>query len=350
MDDLEALGWFKVGAQSYRHYSGGRVAKRGRQWTATAVTGAAVGGHPTALQAMSYLEEYDSSFWSYGVCALGGANGVICCKLGFRDAAHRERREGWLVCYLNGGDSLPAFHRPIFEKHLFGIARCTRCLSAMAMVETRALREFDKSGSTENLYFVCVCGHPVWSVPAGTTGAFMRAFGPAETRRLRKERLRLAGGRHSSRAIREVLALQENRCLYCNRQFTGEVSPTKDHLLAIADGGTDWDTNLVMACWRCNCRRSDIPFRTYCKLLSRRQNQRILTHLVKRIVAMDILNLPGDAMAAFDGGLALHDARHPRFLNMQRRSVIVRRNVALNRLLPPTRSLIIKKHQQDHGR
>jgi hypothetical protein len=57
---------------------------------------------------------------------------------------------------------------------------------------------------------------------------------------------------------------------------------------------------------------------------------------------MDIRGLPNDAVASFDEGLARHDAKHPRFLNMRARSV-PGRNAARNQLLPRTRSLILKK-------
>ncbi len=59
---------------------------------------------------------------------------------------------------------------------------------------------------------------------------------------------------------------------------------------------------------------------------------------------MDVPNLPGDAVACFDEGLAYHNARHPRFRDMQSRSVIKGRYAAINQLLPGTRSLVLKKH------
>jgi hypothetical protein len=114
--DFEMSGWFKVGAQSYRHHCGARVAKRGRQWTATSITGSTFACHSTVLQAMAYLEEHDPAFWSYGDSAIEGANGNICCKLGFQDAAHMERKEGLFVCHLYGRTTFPVFLRPVFKK------------------------------------------------------------------------------------------------------------------------------------------------------------------------------------------------------------------------------------------
>lgn len=176
----------------------------------------------------------------------------------------------------------------------------------------------------------------------GLVSEFARAIGPAKTKWRREERLREAGGQHTPSERYEILALQNNRCIYCNRRFTNEIRYTADHLLPVADGGTNWALNIVMACSRCNLRRSDIPFRTYCRLLSPKQNQRILIHLAKRIKAMDIPNLPSDAVDSFDDGLAHHDAKHPRFVNMRNR-VIAGRNATRNRLLPRTRNLVLKK-------
>lgn len=343
MDDFEILGWIKVGPKSYRHHCGARVANRGRLWTATSITGATLAGHSTALQAMLYLQENDPSFWSYGHSATVGSTRGVWLTVGCLNADPRERREGAFVCYLDSGDSLPAFLKPVFKKHLFGRSHCQRCVRPMTLLETRALREFDQSGGTENLYFVCNCGYPVWSLDRRSVFDFMRAIGPAETKWRREERIRAAGGHHTPGEIHQLLVLQDNRCIYCDRQFTTEIRATEDHLLAVADGGTNWALNIVMACWRCNCRRSDIPFRTFCKLLSQRQNRRILTHLAKRIRAMDLVNLPDEAVASFDEGLAHHDAKHPRFVNMRLRNVISRRNTDRNELLPCTRRLILKK-------
>lgn len=350
MDDFEIRGWTKVGAQSYQHHCGARIAKRGRLWSATSIAGTMFAGHLTALQAISCLEERDSYFWSYGAGDMMTAKGGVSCKLGFLDANHRKRREGAFACHLDGGYDIPAFLKSVFKKHLFGRAHCNRCLSPMTTLEMGVLREFGRSGSAENSYVVCNCGYAVWSLNRRLFSAFVRAIGPAQTRWRREERIRAAGGRRTAGDVHELLTLQDNRCIYCNAQFTDEIRPTEDHILAVADGGTNWALNIVMACWRCNCRRSDIPFRTYCKLLSQRQNRRILTHLAKRILATDILSLPSDAVASFDEGLAHHDARHPRFRNMRNRSVIAHRNAAGNQLLPRTRSLILKMAPAKSGR
>jgi hypothetical protein len=163
----------------------------------------------------------------------------------------------------------------------------------------------------------------------------------------RRQRIAAAGGTHSPSEILEILALQKNRCVYCDAKFTDERSPTKDHLLAIADGGSDWALNILMASRQCNSRRSDIPFRTYCKLLNQKQNQRIVKFLTKRLLSTDFLSLPSEALISFDTGLAHHDPKHWRFLDTQSASAAARQNVARNQLLPRTRGLILGRHTRN---
>ena len=162
-----------------------------------------------------------------------------------------------------------------------------------------------------------------------------------DRRRLRIESLRNAGGKHSREDICGILALQKRRCIYCNKKFTqNKVLPTKDHLLPVVHGGGNSSLNIVMACRKCNSRRCNIPFRTYCKLLSRTQNRRILAHLTRRLLAVDFDHLCVEEFSSFDMGLELHEPRHPRYLDIRSISAIADRNAAKNRLLPRTGSLI----------
>lgn len=341
MDDCESRGWIKVGAHTYRHHCGARVTKRGRLWTAHGVDGMTFTGQLTALQAMSCIEERDPFFWSCGKVAVMGNTGGVWFNQGYLAA---DRQDEVLVWYTGGDDAFPAFLVLVFERHLFEKAHCVRCLSPMTELKMRVLREFDGSGSSHHVYIGCGCGYPVWRLDAGSFGTAGRAMYVAEQSWRRKQRITAAGGAHTVREIEEVLALQENRCIYCNVRFARGIRPTKDHLLAIADGGTDWALNIIMACRFCNSRRCDIPFRTYCKLLSERQNERILTHLGKRLLALDLSSVPDEALMSFDEAIAYHDAKHRRFLDIQNESAIARRNANRNQLFPRTRSLILKRY------
>jgi hypothetical protein len=112
------------------------------------------------------------------------------------------------------------------------------------------------------------------------------------------------------------------------------VRSTKDHLLSVKYGGSNWALNIVLACKSCNSRRGDIPFRTYCKLLSEVQNRRILAHLKRRILAIDFANLGKGAFISFYVGIELHDPKHSRFRMILRDSAVARHNAKLAKLIP----------------
>ncbi len=321
VSDCETRGWMSTGARSYRHHCGARVTKRGRLWAAIGAAGISFDAHLTANDAMSCLECLDPSVWSSAVASIG-YHGGVWIKVGYPDAT---RQDEVFLSYLRDGEE-PPFLRPLFERHLFGRAHCARCLSPMAGLNMRPLREFDCSGVSRNVYITCDCGYPVWSLDARTIYAFAGAMDAAQRSWRRNQRLRAAGGAHTPSEIQAILDLQGNRCIYCNARFANDLRPTKDHLLPIADGGTNWALNIIMACKSCNSRRRDIPFRTYCKLLSRAQNRRILVQLGKRLLAVGISGLPREALEAFDKGLASHDSEHWRFIDIQRESAPARRN------------------------
>lgn len=149
----------------------------------------------------------------------------------------------------------------------------------------------------------------------------------------RKQDVKAAGGKHTREEIDAVLELQKGRCIYCNALFTAAKRPTRDHLVPLFYGGTAWPLNLVLACHSCNSRRGEIPFRTFCRLLSPRQNERILQHLFRRISAIDFEN-PPDGYEDFETGLRMHlpnDSRYRMILSMKRR---YRENARRNKLLP----------------
>jgi hypothetical protein len=141
--------------------------------------------------------------------------------------------------------------------------------------------------------------------------------------------------------MRIVLALQDGRCIYCNALFTDEKRPSEDHLLSVSKGGSDWALNIVLACWRCNSRRTYIPFRTFCKLLSPTQNKRILANLKRRLLAIDTKSTPREAFLCFEEGLAMHSPQtYSELYTLDTRSA--RRNIEINKLLPRTATAILK--------
>lgn len=344
LNDYDPRGWIKVGAQSYCHHCCARVTKRGRLWTATGVAGETFTGHLTASQAMSCVEERDPTFWSYGEEAICGFWGDVSFKLGYLDVVNREEA---FVFYVDGNDETPSFLNTVFRRRIIGSTHCVKCLRQMTELKLRALREFGDDRIGKNKYIVCDCGYPVWQLNEGSHLTFFQAMDSAERSWRRQQRVKAAGGTHTSREIEAILDLQEHRCIYCNAQFTSELHPTKDHLLPVAEGGGNWALNIIMACKSCNSRRGDIPFRTYCTLLSKEQNHRILKHLGKRLSTLDLLHVQEEALVSFDEGLACHDSGHWRFCDIQGISPTARRNVRTNRLLPPTKELITRKYVPD---
>lgn len=75
-----------------------------------------------------------------------------------------------------------------------------------------------------------------FKTPGGQTGSQRRAIGPE---------LRFA-----------ILSRDGFRCRYCGRG-TPEVALHIDHILAVAKGGTDDESNLCAACAECNLGKSD---------------------------------------------------------------------------------------------
>lgn len=68
----------------------------------------------------------------------------------------------------------------------------------------------------------------------------------------RKARLRGAEGSHTVAEWLAVLADHDGRCVYC-----GEPATTRDHIIPINRGGTDYIDNIAPACFPCNASKQD---------------------------------------------------------------------------------------------
>ncbi|MFT7840567.1 HNH endonuclease [Saccharothrix sp. BKS2] len=62
------------------------------------------------------------------------------------------------------------------------------------------------------------------------------------------------------RAARLTLAIARDGddCAWCRRPFSGQVTPTTDHLVPRVKGGPSWLENEVAACRRCNRARGHL--------------------------------------------------------------------------------------------
>jgi hypothetical protein len=120
------------------------------------VEGTTVVRHPTAFQAVSFLEQHDPSFWSYGELATVGWNDCLSLTVGHLGPGHQDEV---FVASIPNGDDFPEFLKSVFKKCVFRKAHCVKCFSPMSEFETRVLNEFDESGrSSQNSYLACNCG------------------------------------------------------------------------------------------------------------------------------------------------------------------------------------------------
>jgi 5-methylcytosine-specific restriction endonuclease McrA len=68
---------------------------------------------------------------------------------------------------------------------------------------------------------------------------------------LRHDRLRGASGRHSLEEWEAILAAHDHACVFCGA--TKEI--TKDHIVPISRGGTNYANNLQPLCMPCNTKK-----------------------------------------------------------------------------------------------
>jgi DNA-directed RNA polymerase subunit RPC12/RpoP len=335
LNNILQRGWKQVGPTSVDHPCGAGVRQlRKNWWAAKTVNGALTGGFATSEQACAWVEANDPAFWSIGRPASAGNYFGIDFESSFLDI---EKSDHVVACSLPDELKFPQHLKAPFKRHFLGSAACVRCGSQPTEIMLRQLVQYGSSTMRRIPYIVCPCGYPVWRISADACFRANNALVLAERGRIRRESLKTAGGKNTSEEIQAILALQEDRCIYCNVLFSDTIRPTRDHLLPVEEGGADWSLNIVLACQSCNSRRGTIPFRTYCRLLSPTQNRRILKHLGRRIQALDLDNLPDEAFTSFLMGLENHSR------GGSHHSARARRNAAANQLLPSRPSLILRK-------
>ena len=345
--NAEQRGWSKVGPQTFIHQCGARVSTRGkREWTARTVDGSEQPSFANPELAFDWIEQNDRLFWSVGEWSFGG--GLVEGM-----SAHGFHLDGQGDCHammysLDSGSEIPAHLNSPLRRHLLSKATCIKCSAQNSDIYLRQIKAHHGAMGCKPRYFlVCQCGHPLWHMATDDEFAMERALRDtlyrAAATRLRKDKLKSAGGAHTPSELRQILFLQGNRCIYCNLLFSDSVCSTKDHLVPVSHGGAVWALNIVMACRRCNARRGEMPFRTYCKLLSPTQNRRIIRHLARRIEAINSDELPKEAFASLLMGLQPHEPRHLHFRSIVRNSPIHRYYAKVNRVIPSLPHLIVKK-------
>lgn len=314
----EDAAWMDEGDGNFRHYSGARLLRTGSRWIAIGARGTAYPSRASASFALGLTDRHSSlyDYRDFGtvshLCSVIGENGVLFAFLS-RD-----------------GTPFTPLVVSSLKRRFYGHARCVKCKEPMSEFRVAPIRQFDGTKSDTNTYMVCNCGFPVWHMETDVYLGASSSMEECAKAWTRKQHMKAAGGKYTRQEIGAILELQEGRCIYCNAHFTDDLRPTRDHLVPLSYGGTNWALNLVLACRSCNSRRAEIPFRTFCRLLSPRQNELILQHLYRRIRAIDFKN-PNGGYKDFEIALRMHAPNDPRYKMILNR---YRVNVRKNKLLP----------------
>lgn len=313
--------WIAQGGDSYRHYTGVQLLRKGTEWIATAANGTK---HPARRSASSALK-FECGF---SVIFDWGR------KYGTVRHPSEITHDGVLFAFVSpDGSPFTSFVVSSLKRRFHGYAECIKCKKPMSEFLTAHINQFDGSVGKNRTYLVCECGFPVWHMETNVYYAAEQSLNECAKTWQRQQDMKAAGGRHTREEIDAILQLQKGRCIYCNVLFTADIRPTRDHLVPLSYKGTAWPLNIVLACRSCNSRRGEIPFRTFCRLLSPRQNERILQHLFRRIRAIDFNN-PGSGYEDFEIALRMHvpnDGRYRMILDTKAR---YRENARRNKLLP----------------
>lgn len=313
--------WIAQENVSYRHYSGVRLSRKGACWIATAADGTEFPARRSAASAL----EFDRSFSQ--VFDWGREYGTVRHLSTITD-------NGVLFAFVSpNGCPFTSFVVSSLKRRFHGHARCIKCKEPMSEFRVAKISQFDGSVAENRTYLVCECGFPVWHMETKVYYAAEQSLNECARVRQRNQDMKAAGSKHTREEIVAILELQKGRCIYCNALFTAEKRPTRDHMVPLSYGGTAWTLNFVLACRCCNSRRGDIPFRTFCRLHSPRQNERILQHLFRRIQAIDFNN-PGAGYEDFEIALRMHvpnDGGYRMILSMKTR---YRENARRNKLMP----------------
>jgi 5-methylcytosine-specific restriction endonuclease McrA len=314
--------WIAEGDGSFRHYAGTRLLWKGSRWNAIGANGTSYPSRGSAFSALKLTGRYGN------ICDLGRAYGTVS------HPTSPIGNDGLLFAFVSrDGSPFTPLVVSSLKRRFHGHARCVKCKEPMSEFRVGPIRQFDGAVSETETYLVCSCGFPVWHMETDVYFGAQYSMDQCARAWKRKQDMKAAGGKHTLQEIDAILKLQGGRCIYCHTLFTDTKRPTRDHLVPLSYGGTAWALNLVLACHSCNSRRGEIPFRTFCRLLSPRQNERILQHLYRRIRAIDFKN-PNGGYEEFEIALRMHapkDFRYKMILGMMAR---YRENVSKNKLLP----------------
>lgn len=314
--------WIAEPKGNFRHYTGAHLRRSGSSWHATDKDGTVYPSRRSSGAALALLV----GLWPMGLT--GQTFGTV------EHPTTPIDDDGIRFGFMSpDGSPFTPLVVSSLKRRFFGHARCAKCKEPMSEFRTAQIGLMDGVTSKTHTYLVCSCGYPAWHMEADAYYGASHSMYHAAKKWERDRNLKAAGGKHSKAEIEAILALQEGRCIYCHKRFTDKLRATRDHLVPVSYGGTSWALNIVLACHSCNSRRGEVPFRTFCRLLSPRQNERIFNHLMRRIRAIDFQNVSG-GYEDLEIALRLHvpnDFRYKMILSMK---AAYRENARRNKLLP----------------
>ena len=70
--------------------------------------------------------------------------------------------------------------------------------------------------------------------------------------------------------IKTLIQVFGNRCVYCNvrlnREHSHDNQATVDHIIPLSLGGTNFQDNIILACFKCNSHRQSKSFIRWLKI------------------------------------------------------------------------------------
>jgi 5-methylcytosine-specific restriction endonuclease McrA len=73
-----------------------------------------------------------------------------------------------------------------------------------------------------------------------------------KSRKLRNQKMCRAGGAYKQSDVDRIFKIQNGRCYYCKAELKAKPAYEVDHIIPLADNGTNWVSNLALTCKKCN--------------------------------------------------------------------------------------------------
>ena len=99
-----------------------------------------------------------------------------------------------------------------------------------------------------------------------------RSRNSSKERRIREKS---AKGRYLKEDIEAIYILQNGKCFYCKCNLQGKFQ--KDHITPLSTGGTNWPSNIALACKKCNQKKGNKSLRAFWRIARKIYGDEIIT-------------------------------------------------------------------------